>query len=384
MTAHHKLTGASVIPTVRYRNVAAAVTWLQDAFAFEPHRLVKDSKGTVVYAEMKFGTGMVMVAPIQDTEFGKLMVQPDEIGGCETQICYLYVEDTAVHHARATAAGAEVVLDIESETKGRRGYSARDLEGHVWNFGSHNPWSLQTTAASARPRPRRWRKAMAAALLLAAGAAIYQHEPARDAVGEVLLSGFARVSAAVASPQTEQGTEIDPIVSRTLREVREQLFAEQQARVASDRLLKDMRDQLTQERRAREAAEQAATTAVGNREVSNSPTAPVAPQAAPHPGALKVAEIAATEARSELAKARSALQSTTEQLAQANKAKEAAERGAKDARDQLAQLRTTRETAETTAREARELAARERSQRIAAQRTLRQIRSSPYAPFPVQ
>jgi uncharacterized glyoxalase superfamily protein PhnB len=37
-------------------------------------------------------------------------------------------------------AGAEIVLDIKDEDYGGRGYTCKDLEGHLWSFGTYNPW----------------------------------------------------------------------------------------------------------------------------------------------------------------------------------------------------------------------------------------------------
>ena len=42
--------------------------------------------------------------------------------------------------ARAKAAGAEIVIDIKTQDYGGRDYTARDLEGPVWIFGSYDPW----------------------------------------------------------------------------------------------------------------------------------------------------------------------------------------------------------------------------------------------------
>lgn len=377
MNDHPNMTGASIIPTVRYRDVPAAVTWLQEAFGLAPHRLVKDAKGAVLYAELTFGTGMVMVAPIQESPLGKLMVQPDEIGGVETQICYLYVEDTRAHYARAKAAGAEILLDIEAETKRGRGYSCRDPEGHVWNFGTHNPWHIKTAAgASDRRLSRRTGKALAACLLLfAATGGLYMYEPARKAATNLALTILDKVSTSIESAQAEQ-TPHRANDDSPLLEIREQLSRERLARVAADRHVSDIREQLMKERRAREAAELAARNA-GESRVQNT-SLPGAPSAA-----LKAAEAAAVEARVDLAKARGALQAAADQLAQAQKAREAAERGAKEAREQFAQLHSARDAAETLAREARERVVRERNARIAAQRTLRLAKTSPYTPFPL-
>jgi uncharacterized glyoxalase superfamily protein PhnB len=370
MNAHSKPTGASVIPTVRYRDVGAAVEWLHEAFGLEPHRLVKDSQGAVLYGELTFGSGMIMVAPIQDSPLGKLMVQPDEIGGVETQISYLFVEDARAHHARAKAAGAEIVLDIEIEANGGRGYSCRDLEGHVWNFGTYDPWVLQPAAARKASRGRR--KVLLAFLLLAAAAGVSVHAPAREAAIDLASRTFAKVATAIGSAQAEQ---MPGLATGDLHDLREQLSRERLARVAADRHVRDIREELAQERRARAAAELAA------KDIRDTPVQVQAINPGP---ALKAVDNAAAEARNELAKIRTALQAASEQLAQAQKARQAAELGAKEAREQFAQLRSARETAENTAREARELAVRERNARIAAERTLRKAKTSPYTPYPLQ
>lgn len=173
------LTGSPVIPTVRYRDVPAAVDWLCRAFGMRVHRVVADAAGAPCYAELTVGSGMLIVAPIEETTFGKLMVQPDEIGGVETQVCYLCVGNVRGHHARAKAAGAVIVIDPEDEANQGRGYSCRDPEGHVWNFGTYDPWQRRPPARPAgrlslasvlRLDPAQ--KAAAATVALALGAAL--------------------------------------------------------------------------------------------------------------------------------------------------------------------------------------------------------------------
>jgi uncharacterized glyoxalase superfamily protein PhnB len=75
-----------------------------------------------------------------DNAFDRLMKLPGEIGGCETQTAYVVVPDADAHYARAKAAGAEIVIDLKDEDYGGRGYSCRDLEGHLWSFGTYDPW----------------------------------------------------------------------------------------------------------------------------------------------------------------------------------------------------------------------------------------------------
>jgi uncharacterized glyoxalase superfamily protein PhnB len=97
--------------------------------------------GTVVHAQLVFGNGMVMLGSARGSEFDDLQKPPSALGGAVSQSPYIIVEDADVHYARAVAAGAEIVMGIKDEDYGGRGYSCRDPEGHLWNFGSYDPWA---------------------------------------------------------------------------------------------------------------------------------------------------------------------------------------------------------------------------------------------------
>jgi uncharacterized glyoxalase superfamily protein PhnB len=135
-----KNTKATVIPCLRYRDAAAAIEWLCRAFGFEKQLVVPNKDGTIAHAQLSFGNGMIMLGSVVASEFGRLMKQPDEIGGAETQPPYVIVSDADTLYARAKAAGAKIVLDIKDEDYGGRGFTCRDPEGHVWNFGTYDPW----------------------------------------------------------------------------------------------------------------------------------------------------------------------------------------------------------------------------------------------------
>jgi uncharacterized glyoxalase superfamily protein PhnB len=135
-----KIAGATIIPGMRYRNAPAAIEWLCKAFGFEKQLVVPGESGMIAHAQLTFVNGMIMLSSSHDNEYGRLIKQPDEIGGAETQAAYVIVPDADAHYARAKAAGAEIVIDIKDESYGGRGYTCRDLEGHLWNFGTYNPW----------------------------------------------------------------------------------------------------------------------------------------------------------------------------------------------------------------------------------------------------
>jgi uncharacterized glyoxalase superfamily protein PhnB len=133
---------ARIIPGLRYRNAPAAIEWLCSAFGFEKQLVVPGENHTIMHAQLTFGNSMIMLGSVRDGESdGFLMKQPDEIGGAETQSSYLIVPDADAHYAKARAAGAQVVRDIVDQDYGGRGYTCRDLEGHIWHVGTYDPWA---------------------------------------------------------------------------------------------------------------------------------------------------------------------------------------------------------------------------------------------------
>lgn len=302
----------TIVPTLRYRDVPAAIEWLCNAFGFRTHLTVPDEQGGIRFAQLTFGDGMVMLAPIEEDVSDALMVQPGDMGGCETQICYLFVEDAVAHCARAKAAGAEIVLDLADESSNGRGYSCRDPEGHIWNFGTYDPWQRQLAppqlpvvyddTEETSGRRTIWRLALIAATLAAflLVAWIYRggedirsityvgpprpadaqlpnaepvaHEQAADAgmreMRELLArerrakadaeitTREARAALAAAEREAQEARAILGGADRVAAEAGQLALAERNARQAAERSLEEMRAQLDTERSAREAAEQ--------------------------------------------------------------------------------------------------------------------------------
>jgi uncharacterized glyoxalase superfamily protein PhnB len=141
MAGNAKNTTSTVIPAMRYRDAPAAIEWLGKAFGFRPHLVVPGENGTIEHAQLVFGNGMIMLGSARDDEFGRWVKPPPEIGGAGTQSAYVIVGDVDAHHARAKSAGAEIVRAPEDQSYGGRLYSCRDPEGHLWSFGSYDPWA---------------------------------------------------------------------------------------------------------------------------------------------------------------------------------------------------------------------------------------------------
>jgi uncharacterized glyoxalase superfamily protein PhnB len=130
----------NIIPTMRYRDAPAAIDWLCNAFGFSKQLVVPGEEGTIAHAQLTLGNGMIMLGTDRDDEFGRMIKTPKEIG-TTTQSAYIVIDEIDAHYQTAKSAGAEIVMEIADQDYGGRLYSARDPEGHLWNFGSYDPWA---------------------------------------------------------------------------------------------------------------------------------------------------------------------------------------------------------------------------------------------------
>ncbi|MEM9657297.1 MAG: VOC family protein [Planctomycetota bacterium] len=134
-------TPSKIIPTMRYRDAPAAMEFLCRVLGLEVHLVAPGPDGMIAHAQLRSQGGMIMLGSVVDSEFGKLMKQPDEIGGAETQSAYVVVTDADVVYARAKESGWRILLEIKDEEYGGRGFTCADPEGHVWNVGTYDPWA---------------------------------------------------------------------------------------------------------------------------------------------------------------------------------------------------------------------------------------------------
>ena len=128
----------TIFPTLRYQDAPAAIEWLGRAFGFEPRMVVDGDGGAVAHAELTYGRAMIMLGSVRPPAEGEWSAVAPPAGRGSM---YVVVEDIDAHHDRAAAAGAEVVRALQDTGYGSREYSARDLEGNVWSFGTYQPWA---------------------------------------------------------------------------------------------------------------------------------------------------------------------------------------------------------------------------------------------------
>ena len=137
----------AIIPTLRYADAPAAIRFLCDAFGFEEHAVYADDRdpSIVHHAQLVRDGNMIMLSSTRsadDSEYDrKARTRSVAEAGGVTQAIYVVLDDVDGHADRARAAGAEIFMAPEDQDYGGRCYSARDPEGHVWSFGSYDPWA---------------------------------------------------------------------------------------------------------------------------------------------------------------------------------------------------------------------------------------------------
>jgi uncharacterized glyoxalase superfamily protein PhnB len=120
-----------VWPSLLARDARALIKFLVDAFGFE-ETVVYGDEQTVHHAELAWPPGggiMLGTAPNPDTD--DLPLRPGTFGA------YVVTDDADALYKRATAAGAEVIRELQNTDYGSRDFTVRDPEGNQWSFGTY-------------------------------------------------------------------------------------------------------------------------------------------------------------------------------------------------------------------------------------------------------
>lgn len=130
-----------VAPGIFYDDAAKAISWLCEAFGFEVRLKLEGEGGSINHSELTLGEGVFMVSSAGrlDSPNPPKRTSPRSIDGANTQALCVYIDDVDKHHARAVAAGANIVdapitMDYGPTLWSDRLYRVIDLEGHNWWF----------------------------------------------------------------------------------------------------------------------------------------------------------------------------------------------------------------------------------------------------------
>ncbi|QXQ05626.1 VOC family protein [Sphingosinicellaceae bacterium] len=130
----------AIIPTLQYADAHAAIDFLVTAFGFTRHAVYDDGAGGVAHAQLLLDDNMVMVSTLRPGNIYGIDT-PAKLGGVTGSIS-VSLDDPDAHYARAVAAGADIIVGVKDQDYGGRSYDVRDPGGHVWTFGSYDPWAV--------------------------------------------------------------------------------------------------------------------------------------------------------------------------------------------------------------------------------------------------
>jgi uncharacterized glyoxalase superfamily protein PhnB len=116
--------------TFRARDARALIDFLVEAFGFVENVAYADDDGVIQHAQLDWpeGGGIMLGQERDGTSWDR---RPGTAGA------YVVTADTDAVHARAVAAGAEIVEGPVERDYGSRDFIARDPEGNLWSFGSY-------------------------------------------------------------------------------------------------------------------------------------------------------------------------------------------------------------------------------------------------------
>jgi uncharacterized glyoxalase superfamily protein PhnB len=123
----------TIYTTLRYRDAASVIDFLERAFGFERGDVSQGEDGVVHHAELRYAGEWIMLGQTSDGSDGRLDLPAGPAW------VYVVVDDPDAHCERARAAGAEIVRELTDQDYGSREYTARDPEGNVWSFGTYRP-----------------------------------------------------------------------------------------------------------------------------------------------------------------------------------------------------------------------------------------------------
>lgn len=123
---------AQIYPVLRYANGRAAIDWLTRAFGMSKQLEVPNESGGIVHAELTLGRGALMLSGSRDPD-------PKNPWSTERGGIYVAVDDIDALYVQARAAGAAIAMPLAVTSYGARQFTARDLDGHLWSFGTYRP-----------------------------------------------------------------------------------------------------------------------------------------------------------------------------------------------------------------------------------------------------
>jgi uncharacterized glyoxalase superfamily protein PhnB len=125
-----------VVPSLTVRDTGAALDFYQRAFGFTKKMAMNGPDGRIMHAEVAWQDIVIMLSP--ESSPGQTCKAPISAGIQQMPMnLYVYCEDVDALFARATAAGAKVVVPPNDAFWGDRFCQVVDPDGYAWCFATN-------------------------------------------------------------------------------------------------------------------------------------------------------------------------------------------------------------------------------------------------------
>ena len=134
----------TVIPTLRYEDAPAAIDWLCANLGFEERFAVRDGN-LVHHAELEFRGSLIMLGSLGNHPELPAMDRIAHRGS--TNLTAESAGQVDQLHARAIAAGAEIVQPLTDTDYGSHAFTCADPEGNHWHVGTYDALAADPAAS---------------------------------------------------------------------------------------------------------------------------------------------------------------------------------------------------------------------------------------------
>jgi uncharacterized glyoxalase superfamily protein PhnB len=145
---------AVVWPNLGYRDARAAIRFLVAAFGFEEIAVYDaESKDAVGHAELRWpaGGGVTIHSAGPNNSIAAVMAKAGDEKSYPAFSVHISTDEPDALFARAVAAGAKVVREVEDTPYGTRGFVVQDPEGLYWSVGTPLPKLVRDSLGQWRP-----------------------------------------------------------------------------------------------------------------------------------------------------------------------------------------------------------------------------------------
>jgi uncharacterized glyoxalase superfamily protein PhnB len=131
-------TQQSIYPAVRYNDARAAIQWLTSVLGCTENVVYPGDGDSIAHAQLEIAGNLFMLGSVKPGDHLRGPSKTDAIGS-SIYIAFDGPDAVDALYKRVSAAGADIVRELQDMDYGSREFGVRDPEGHIWSFGTYKP-----------------------------------------------------------------------------------------------------------------------------------------------------------------------------------------------------------------------------------------------------